>query len=140
MSDKVFFDSNILIYAYSLDDLSKRHCVEAVADSHDVIIISTQTINEFVNVMTKKKKMSYQQITMVINEIYGNFVIEIIDKNIIEKAIDIAIKHSYSYFDSLMIASALANDCSILYTEDMHNQHVIENSLKLINPFKLVQL
>lgn len=139
MSDKVFFDSNILIYAYSLDDLSKRQCVKTVADSHDVIIISTQTINEFVNVMTKKKKMSYQQIALVINEIYGNLEIEIIDKNIIDKAIDIAIKHSYSYFDSLMIASALANDCSILYTEDMHNQHIIENSLKLINPFKLVQ-
>lgn len=136
MSDRVFFDSNILIYAYSLDDLFKRQCVKQLADSHDVIIISTQTINEFVNVMFKKKKMSYQQIILVLNEMRSNFVIETIDKDIIEKAIDIAMRHSYSYFDSLMIASALANGCSILYTEDMHDQHIIENNLKMINPFK----
>ena len=80
MSDKVFLDSNILIYAYSLDDLVKRQRVEMVADSHDEVVISTQTINEFVNVMTKKKKMNYQQISLVVNEICNNFVIEIIDK------------------------------------------------------------
>lgn len=135
MSDKVFFDSNILVYAYSSDDLSKRQRVKELADSCDEIIISTQTINEFVNVMIKKKKMNYHQVSSVINELRNNFVIEIIYEESIQKAIDIATRYSYSYFDSLMIASALMVGCSILYTEDMHNRHVIEN-LRIINPFK----
>lgn len=135
MSARVFFDSNILIYAYSSDDIGKRHCVRTLAELHDIIIVSTQTINECVNVMYKKKKMSYQQIAPLIDEICNNFAIEIIDEDSIKKAIDIATKHSYSYFDSLMIASALASDCSILYTEDMHNTHVVEDNLTIINPF-----
>ena len=55
MKDKVFFDSNILIYAYATDDLDKRRRIEELFDLYDTIIISTQTINEFVNVMVKKK-------------------------------------------------------------------------------------
>jgi predicted nucleic acid-binding protein len=134
--DKVFLDSNVLIYAYSSDDSKKRECVEKLLNEHRVIIISTQTINEFINVMTKKKKMTYQQVSLVLTEILINFSVEIIDKVIIQKALEIAEKHHYSYFDSLMIASAVVSDCSILYTEDMHNQHVIEGNLRIVDPFK----
>ena len=136
MSDKVFFDSNILIYAYSSDETSKRECVLNLAKSCNTIIVSTQTINEFINVMIKKKKMSYSHITLVVNEMCNNFSVEMVDEQVIKKAIAVAIKYSYSYFDSLMIASALAGNCSILYSEDMHNQHIIEKRLTIINPFK----
>lgn len=135
MSGRIFFDSNILIYAYSTDDLSKKQCVKMLAESHDIIIISTQTINECVSVLHKKKKMSYEEIVPLVNEMRNNFVIELIDENSISKAIDIAIKYSYSYFDSFMIAAALTSNCSVLYTEDMHNQHVVEGDLKIVNPF-----
>lgn len=135
MKDKVFFDSNIIIYAYSLDDLDKKKLVEQLANSHAHILISTQTINEFVNVMFKKKKISYQEILSTIAQISENCLVTMIDQDSIKKAISIAIEFHYSYFDSLMIASAIINDCSVLYTEDMHNQHKIEN-LKIINPFK----
>ena len=127
MNGKVFFDSNILIYAYSSDDVSKRNCVQKLADSHDAITISTQTINEFINVMIKKKKLDYSQVTLAIDEMYKNFAVEIIDQTTIKKAIAIATRYSYSYFDSLMISVALVSNCSILYSEDMHNKHVIEN-------------
>ncbi len=136
MPDKVFLDSNVLIYAYSSDDSKKRERVEKLLNNHRVIIISTQTVNEFINVMTKKKKMTYQQVSLVLTEILINFSVEIIDKVIIRKALEIAEKHHYSYFDSLMIASAVVSDCSILYTEDMHNQHVIEGNLRIVDPFK----
>ncbi|OGB83886.1 hypothetical protein A3F66_02735 [candidate division TM6 bacterium RIFCSPHIGHO2_12_FULL_32_22] len=135
MKDRVFFDSNVLIYAYSSDDIAKEKCVDKLLNSHGIIILSTQTINEFINVMTKKKKTSYQQVAAAINEMFDIFLIETIDIIVIQKAIDIATKYRYSYFDSLMIASALNSNCSILYTEDMHNTHVIEDNLQIINPF-----
>jgi len=48
------------------------------------------------------------------------------------------IRHKYnlSYWDSLIVASALENDCSILYTEDLQHEQVIEGKLKIINPFE----
>ncbi len=136
MKDKVFFDSNVLIYAYSSDDIIKEQCVNKLLNSHDTIMLSTQTINEFINVMTRKKKASYQQVAAAINEMFDIFLIETIDIVIIQKAINIAIKHRYSYFDSLIVASALNGNCSILYSEDMHDNHVIEDNLTIINPFK----
>jgi predicted nucleic acid-binding protein len=38
-------------------------------------------------------------------------------------------------WDSLIIASALENGCKILYSEDMHHNHLIEKKLRIINPF-----
>ena len=44
-------------------------------------------------------------------------------------------KYSYSYWDSLIIASALESNCSILYTEDMQDGQIIEDRLRIMNPF-----
>lgn len=41
------------------------------------------------------------------------------------------------FYDSLIVASALESECTILYSEDMQPGLVIENQLKIVNPFKL---
>jgi len=53
----------------------------------------------------------------------------------IVNACDIALKYHFSFYDSLIIAAALESGCSTLYTEDMHNGQVIEDRLKIVNPF-----
>jgi predicted nucleic acid-binding protein len=35
----------------------------------------------------------------------------------------------------MMLAAALENKCSELYSEDMQNNQIIEGTLKIINPF-----
>ena len=45
-----------------------------------------------------------------------------LDKFSVAKAIQIHTKYQYSYYDSLIIASALENDCAILYTEDIKSK------------------
>jgi len=52
------------------------------------------------------------------------------------KAVQIKLKYFFSYWDSLIIASALESGCSILYTEDMQDGQLIEERLKIVNPFK----
>lgn len=135
MRDSVFFDSNIIVYAYSLDDLNKRGVVSRLSDQYANIIISTQTVNELINVLTKKKKIDYKQVGELFDELSTSFNITLVDNNVIKRAIGIASRYSYSYYDSLMISSALLSGCSILYTEDMHHNHNIENALRIINPF-----
>jgi len=46
-------------------------------------------------------------------------------------------KYKYSYWDSLILASALESSCSIIYSEDMQHGQVIEDNLKIINPFEI---
>jgi len=135
MPDRVFIDSNIIIYAYSVDEPKKQVIVKNLLSAHELILISTQTINEFVTVTTRKKILRYGQASAAVKELFAVFLVETIDQNIIQNAITLAEKYHYSYFDCLMIASALMSGCSILYSEDMHHQQLIENKLKIINPF-----
>jgi len=44
-------------------------------------------------------------------------------------------KYQYSFWDSLMLASALENGCSVIYSEDMQHEQIIGKKLKIINPF-----
>ncbi len=52
-----------------------------------------------------------------------------IDTNIREK-------YRYSYYDSLVISAALYANCTVLYSEDMQHGQIIENKLKIVNPFE----
>ena len=40
-----------------------------------------------------------------------------------------------AYWDSIIVASALENRCSILYTEDMQHGQVVDQRLTIVNPF-----
>ena len=51
------------------------------------------------------------------------------------KASEVRSRFYISYWDSLIVASALNNSCNILYSEDMQHNQIIEG-LKIINPFK----
>lgn len=46
-------------------------------------------------------------------------------------------QYIFSYWDSLIIASALESGCNILYSEDLQSQQQIEAQLEILNPFKL---
>lgn len=135
MPDKVFIDSNIIIYAYSLDEPKKMAIARDILLAHETIL-STQTINEFVNITTRKKMLNNIQVSEVIDDLFSLFTIVLIDRRVIQKALALANKHRYSYFDSLMLSSALQAECSILYSEDMHHSQVLEKKLQIINPFQ----
>ena len=54
--------------------------------------------------------------------------------DVLMAALDIKQRHGLSYWDSAIVAAALALGCSELYTEDMHHGLAIDG-LRLINPF-----
>jgi predicted nucleic acid-binding protein len=51
------------------------------------------------------------------------------------EALTIHEKYGYSYYDSLMVASALKQECQYLFSEDMSDGQVIERSLTIKNIF-----
>jgi predicted nucleic acid-binding protein len=44
-------------------------------------------------------------------------------------------RYHFPFWDSLIVATALENECSILYTEDLHHGQSIENKLIIKNPY-----
>ncbi len=136
MSEKSFLDSNIVIYLYSNDEPIKKSVSERFLDHSENIVISTQVLNEFIHVFHSKRKIDSAIIKKAIKELSELFTIAQITPITIDDALNIANKYKYSYFDSLIIASAIENQCSVLYTEDMHDSQLIEKTLSISNPFK----
>jgi len=137
MKDNIFLDTNMFVYLYSEDEPLKQAVVEEIIN-YIKPIISIQVLNELSNTLRKKFQKEFDEIENVIDEISENCTIEIIDELTVRSALAIAKKYKYHYYDSLIIASALENNCSILYSEDMQDGQIIEKRLKIVNPFSSV--
>ena len=135
MHDRVFIDTNIIIYAYSDTEPEKKEITLTILEDHNVII-SIQVINECIWTMNRKYGVDLGQIQALLDRFWKKFEVVLLDKPDIEKALNIAMQYKFSYWDSLIIASALKNNCGILYTEDMQDGQVIEEGLTIKNPFR----
>jgi predicted nucleic acid-binding protein len=134
MSDRVFLDTNILIYGYSQDEADKQQrAIECVQSGE--AWISTQVLNETINVLKRKFLLEYSQIRAVVKEYTEQFEIANVSVNTIETALNLAERYQYSYFDSLIVASALEVGCQILYSEDLQYGQQIDHQLRIVNPF-----
>jgi len=130
----VFVDSNVVVYAYSRTEKDKQAKASSVLINHNCLI-STQVLNEYCNVCIKKNFIPIPDIQRDINEILNNCGLYIVDETTISKALFVKNRYGFSYYDSLVIASALECECSVLFSEDMQHGQIIENTLKIINPF-----
>lgn len=136
MIDKIFVDSNLWIYLYDKKEAEKQNKIEKIiSDNFNNIAISTQVLNEIYNILNKKIKLEHYIIKEIIVETVANFEVNDIGVLDVIKAMEIKEKYGFSYWDSLIIASALENNCNILFSEDMHCGQLIENRIKIVNPF-----
>ncbi len=70
------------------------------------------------------------------DEVEGNFEIHTNTKSTIRKACHITESMKFSFYDSLIIASAIEAGCEILFSEDLQDGQVIENQVVVKNPFR----
>ena len=131
---RAFVDTNVLVYLYSDVDLSKQERAFWALIKYDCQI-STQVINEFNNVCIRKWKAPKEDILRAIKRICLYCGVAYIFEDTIQKALGIHEKYMYSYYDSLVIASALEHNCKYLFTEDMADGQVIESRLTIQNIF-----
>jgi predicted nucleic acid-binding protein len=137
--DKIFVDTNIMIYAY--DGSAGQKHVTAAAILSDLWrsglgIVSTQVLQEFfVNVVNKiPKPLDKQQAREVVQDFLKWQVVVNGGDTIIE-AIDIHLRYGYSFWDSMVIESAIAGGADLLLSEDLQNGQVI-SGVMIKNPFK----
>jgi predicted nucleic acid-binding protein len=135
MSDNVFLDTNVLVYTYSKNELAKQAIARKLVFINNAFI-STQVLQELVNIVTRKLQFPYSDAIITVNECVKNYRLHTNTSNTITKACNIAHLYKTSFYDSLIIAAALECNCVTLYSEDMHNGLVIDGTLTIINPFK----
>lgn len=91
-------------------------------------------LNEFSAILIKNG-IDDKAIQQRVAEIIENTTVNSVPTGTILYAWEIRLKYKFSYWDSLIIASALESNCSALYTEDLQHGQVIEKKLKILNPF-----
>lgn len=136
MNVKIFVDTNILVYAHLETENDSKHqkANVLVEKTLQPLVISTQVLHEYYSAMLKNK-MTDEWIQTNIEAMMDYCVIQLITLSVIRLAHNIRICYRFSYWDSLIVASALDAGCTLLYSEDLQPHQLIKDKLRIMNPF-----
>jgi predicted nucleic acid-binding protein len=127
-----FFDTSVLLYLLSAE-AEKADRVEELLERSGVI--SVQVLNEFTQVATRKLGLSYAEVREVLDTVRVVCTTHPLTVEHYDKGMEIAERYRFSFYDSVIVASALVARCKTLYSEDMQHRQTIERQLTVINPF-----
>ncbi len=134
---RVFVDTNILVYAklQTPETLDKhQRAMQFLGGLSDLVIVSTQVLNEFSSVLLKHK-IDDAVVWEAVRAIAQNSVVTPLTWMTIERAWELRKRYQLAYWDSLIVSSALEAECEALFSEDLQHRQVIESTLHIINPF-----
>ena len=128
-----FVDTNVLLYLLSADATKADRVEETLAAR---ATISVQVLNEFAAVALRKLGMTVAEVRDALEPITAICKVVPVTVNIHKQGLQIAERYRFSIYDALIIAAALDAGCSTLYTADLQDGQVIDNTLTIRNPFQ----
>jgi predicted nucleic acid-binding protein len=136
---RCFVDSNIWIYRFILNTsdssaIQKQQIATSVT-SQENLLISTQVINEVCANLIRKAGFDNSQIQTLIAEFAEGCEILPVTIETLHYAARLRNSYLFSFWDSLIVSSAVLGEASIVYSEDMQDGLTIENTLQIVNPF-----
>jgi predicted nucleic acid-binding protein len=137
MLNKIFIDSNVWIYLFLQDNDEKYKAAEAYLKNNNadsIFIITYQVINEVSNILFKNKYTEIE-IRENIDFLFKICTIQEFTKDIIITASSVRKNYSFSFWDSILVGSALFSECNILISEDMQDGLIVNNKLLIKNIF-----
>ncbi len=137
--DKVFVDTNVLVYAYDIDAGQKHQiALDIMKDlwRSGLGILSTQTLQEFFVTVTAKINTPLDSTVAVdIIKKLSKWDVVINTTSTIFEAIEVHERYNYSFWDSLIIASAVEGGAKTILSEDLSNRQVVKG-VAIKNPFQ----
>lgn len=136
MATRSFIDTNVLVYAEASDAPLKQFAALTLLKGlyeEGLGVLSTQVLQEYCNVALKKLKLPAQYVRSQL-DLYEQFEVVQVTPAIIHAGLDIHQTRSVSFFDAIVLASAHAAGCNVIWTEDMNAGEVI-NGVSIANPF-----
>jgi predicted nucleic acid-binding protein len=136
VSERLFLDTNLLVYADDLDagdkrEVARRLLTEALAAANGVV--STQVLQEFFVITTRKlgvpAAVARQKIALL-----ARMEVVVVRVELIIGAIDLHRLHRISFWDALVVKSAVVAGCARLLTEDLQHGQILDG-VRIENPF-----
>ena len=141
-SPRALVDTNVVVYAYDLDDPRKhdlaRELLKRLSDEGR-LVFSTQVFNEFGSVMMgpkRKKPLPPDEVAIILRELEATGEVVPPTTSLTLRALDAMPRHGLSFWDALIWAAAAENAIGMIYTEDFQDGRNVEGVL-FVNPFRL---
>jgi predicted nucleic acid-binding protein len=137
LTEYIFVDTNILVYAHGVGDsdprAGKARAVLAELWRTDSGVLSTQVLQEFYSVATRKLGLPPKQARGIAAS-YGEWCSVNTDVGMIVSGSKLTEEHSVSFWDALIIEAALRANASRLLSEDLQHGWKF-GDLVVENPF-----
>ncbi len=137
--DKYFIDTNLLVYLFSKKEPLKQAKAREIFNNAHITgkgTISYQVIQEFCNVALRKfeKPMSLEDCKIFINSFLFPICTVYPGNEIFNTALEIKLETHFSFYDSLILASAYTDNCKVIYSEDLNPGQKVRDMV-ITNPF-----
>ena len=136
MSDRIFIDSNVFLYAadegIALKSARSGDWLRYLLQT-GLGVANLQVLNEVTNVLVKRGGMRPEAVFSIVDG-YALFGSGAINVETVAAARIIHFENGYSWWDCLLLASAIELQCRFFLSEDMQDGHRIRG-LTIINPF-----
>jgi predicted nucleic acid-binding protein len=132
VTERIFLDTNVVVYLLA-EDPAKAERAETLLARRPCV--STQVVNEFINVCTKKLGFSRAAAHENARALMAQCDIAPLDAATVERAMCLGERHGFSHWDALIVAAAQLAGCAVLMTEDMQDGLQLEG-VRLCNPFE----
>lgn len=133
-----FLDTNVLLYAVSEleSESTKRDRARAVIDCQSCVL-SMQVLQEFVYQATHPRRESRKSLDEAIAQLesWRRFPVQETTRALFDHGLRLHERDRFSFWDSMIVAAAIAQGCAILYSEDMPDGRIIDR-LRIENPFR----
>jgi len=127
-----FFDTSVLLYLLS-KDVDKADRVELLLAERGTI--SVQVLNEFAAVALRKLRMPLRDIREILQTLRAVCKVEAVTVATHDQGLAVNERYGFSLYDSMIVSSALMAGSRVLYSEDLQDGQVIEERLRVVNPF-----
>jgi predicted nucleic acid-binding protein len=139
MSAEAFLDTNVFVYCFDPSEPGKqRRALELVESAlrDGVALISTQVMQEFLNVATRKFASAFtgDDLRLYLDGVLAPLCRVFPDAALYRLALDVRDETGFSFYDALIVAGALSAGCTRLLPEDMQHGRAIRRLL-IENPF-----
>jgi predicted nucleic acid-binding protein len=139
-----FIDSNIWLYRFIINprdaDAIPKQQIATTITNYQNSLISTQVVNEVCSNLIRKAGFNNAQIQILLEELAQGCEILPVSLETLQFAVKLRDRYLLSFWDSLIVASAVLADAKILYSEDMQDGLIVENTLQIVNPFRDLNL
>jgi predicted nucleic acid-binding protein len=138
MSGRTFLDSNVLVYSVDESPAEKakhERAVEFLSVQPENLVVSTQVLQEFYVVTTRKLKnpLSEERAARAVRGIAKLAVVGV-DAPLVLAAVDTSRTAQISLWDALIIEAASRAGCERVLSEDLNASQVIRG-VRIENPF-----